>query len=150
MTQEYGKAFKVYRQDLSMAATFQAVKASAGYPTVRLELAPMSGSNANWENKWGINISFKELHAVASVLTGHKKTCSGSFHGEEKNHSYEFSNTGVGVKLVIHFAGHGRSITLNGNDSFWLSTLVIDAISQNAPPGFANNLIMPLIQRTQF
>ncbi len=23
MTQEYGKAFKVYRQDLSMAATFQ-------------------------------------------------------------------------------------------------------------------------------
>ncbi len=133
-----------------MAATFQAVKAPAGYPTVRLELAQMSGSNADWANKWGINISLKELHAVASVLTGLKKACSGSFHGDENNHSYDFSNNGGGVKLVIHFAGHGRSITLNGSDSFWLSTLVIDAISKNAPPGFASNLIMPLIQRTQF
>ncbi|MDX7767997.1 hypothetical protein [Aeromonas caviae] len=150
MTQEFGKTFKVYRQDLSMAATFQAVKAQAGYLTVRLELAPMSGSNAHWENKWGINISFKELHAVASVLTGIKKTCTGTFHGEGKNHSYDFSNNGAGIQLVIHFAGHRRSITLNGSDSFWLSTLVIDAIAKNAPPGFASNLIIPLIQRTQF
>jgi hypothetical protein len=146
---EYGYTHKTYEQSQRVAANWQCVVAKAGYPTVALELADMTNNVANWNEKFSVHISQRELHSVASVLLGFRQNFETKFHGDNRNKSYSLTRTDAGITLSIHIAGPKKTIHLNPADVFWLASFVVAAVVQNAPPGTPENLIIPMIQRTQ-
>jgi hypothetical protein len=150
MNTEFGPTYKVFQNREQVAACFQLVTAEAGYETIRIELTTMKDNNAQWDEKWRVDIAMKEQHSVASVLSGFRQCCEFKYHGTKKNNSYSLSRGASGVTLTLHHAGPKRSILLDGNDTFWVAAMVIDVISKNAPKGFPYNQILPLLQRTQF
>jgi hypothetical protein len=149
MDGEFGVSHRVFENSQQMAACWQCVTASAGYPTVAIELAKCGAGGADWNNKFSIHIAKKELHAVASVLLGFSESFEAKFHGAKRNKSYELRRDASSLRITISDAGPKKTIQIGLDSAFWLATFVVGAIVKNAPPGTPESMIIPLIQRTQ-
>lgn len=76
----------------------------ANYPTVSIEVAPISmpRSSPNWEKKITVQLTKGELNAVCGVLFGLRKEATGSYHGDANNKSFAVYNNGKsGVALIV-------------------------------------------------
>ena len=147
---EFGYNHHYFSNGEGMVTNWQSVTSQSGYPTVAIELATFRGKTVNWQDKWIVHIARKELHSIASVLLGFKASADYSYHGSQKNVSYQIQRRKEGgFSLTIHNGGPGRTISIPADEAFWYCTMIVDAIIKNAPPGLPVNLIVPLIQRTQ-
>lgn len=120
MDGEFGVSHRVFENSQQMAACWQCVTASAGYPTVAIELAKCGAGGADWNNKFSIHIAKKELHAVASVLLGFSESFEAKFHGAKRNKSYELRRDASSLRITISDAGPKKTIRLDWTLHFGL------------------------------
>lgn len=68
-TKLFGEAFKIYNKHQRVVVQFQYTETQKGeYPSVTIEIAPLLGTDANWQEKISVQLTRYELTSFTQVL----------------------------------------------------------------------------------
>ena len=135
---DFGESIKFYsdgQQDpvKRTGLNAQYTMTKANYPTVSIEVAPISKprSSPNWEKKITVQLTKGELNAVCGVLFGLRKEAAGSYHGDANNKSFAVYNNGkAGVALIVSQRGEQLHHFLSADDRMEVAVFFIRRLAE--------------------
>lgn len=123
----YGDTYKLFSNRDKAALCLQHTETEkAKYPTITIELAPITQSIPAWEVKTSLQLTRVELTAFCRTALGLIPSCEGNYHGAQKNKGFAFHNNGdKGCYVRVSEAGQTKSISLNPTERIELRAFVI-------------------------
>ncbi|HAS6097370.1 TPA: hypothetical protein I7145_22400 [Vibrio vulnificus] len=84
-TKLFGEAFKIYNKHQRVVVQFQYTETQKDeYPSVTIEIAPLLGTDANWQEKISVQLTRYELTSFTQVLFGLARLSEGAYHGSKR------------------------------------------------------------------
>ena len=94
-TKLFGEAFKIYNKHQRVVVQFQYTETQKDeYPSVTIEIAPLLGTDANWQEKISVQLTRYELTSFTQVLFGLARLSEGAYHGSKRNKGFKLQHNG--------------------------------------------------------
>lgn len=126
-SQSFGESFKVYNNHQRVVAQVQYTDTRKdSYPSITIELAPLAGTDANWQDKSSVQLTRYELTLFTRVLFGLAPLAEGAYHGTNRNKGFRLQHNGPdGASLMVSEGGEVQQIMFNPQERTELSAFVI-------------------------
>lgn len=126
-SQSFGESFKVYNNHQRVVAQFQFTDTQKdSYPSITIELAPLAGTDANWQAKSSVQLTRYELTLFTRVLFGLAPLAEGAYHGTNRNKGFRLQHNGPdGASLTVSEGGQVQQIMFNPQERLEVGSFVI-------------------------
>lgn len=126
-TKLFGEAFKIYNKHQRVVVQFQYTETQKDeYPSVTIEIAPLLGTDANWQEKISVQLTRYELTSFTQVLFGLASLSEGAYHGSKRNKGFKLQHNGPeGISLSLSEAGQVKQCLFNPQERTELGSFII-------------------------
>ncbi len=130
-SQDYGRSFTAYskKSAINIKDSFN----QRNVATLTIDSCNLVNSKPDWQNrsnKISIQLTQIELINMANYILGYSESCSGNYHGTEKNKSFQVHDNGLsGIIINSHQAGRTISGVIPTEGRQLLITMVFGRLA---------------------
>ena len=115
------------------AACFAQDQTSAGYHTIRIEVAQKKQGHFDWKNKIAIQLSAGELTQVYACLTLYLPRAHGLGHGRNREKKFSFERQSQKIYLNVTAGRHAAGVPITAGDLHPVRALFLRQLVENSP-----------------